>query len=48
MGRKKATYADPKLEIWICKDDVITSSDELASYDDTGSWNEEWFKGSAS
>ena len=36
MGKTKLTYADPKLEIWICKDDVITSSGDLqAAYDDT-------------
>ncbi len=42
MGKTKLTYADPKLEIWICKDDVITSSGDLATYDDTGSWKDAW------
>ena len=45
MGKTKLTYADPKLEIWICKDDVITSSGDLqAAYDDTGSWKKAWFE----
>ena len=49
MGKTKLTYADPKLEIWICKDDVITSSGDLqAAYDDTGSWKNTWFGGTES
>lgn len=46
MGKKKLTYAYPKLEILVCVDDVITSSGDLqATYDDTGSWKSTWFGG---
>lgn len=34
-------YQTPKILVWLCEEDVITTS-TLNAYDDIGSWNNTW------